>query len=97
MVGRFINADNLVDNRGLNTQNLFQYCENNPIMYADYSGDLFGLLLLGGLVGAMLLLGGCAASPAPAPSTPSQQPRKLLQHHPCHRRPPVLLLLPLLH
>ncbi len=36
--GRFASADNLLDNRGMTTQNLFQYCSNNPVMHVDTSG-----------------------------------------------------------
>lgn len=36
--GRFLSADNLLDNRGMTTQNLFQYCANNPVMHVDTSG-----------------------------------------------------------
>jgi len=33
---RMLNADAVVDNRGLITQNLFQYCGNNPVKYLLY-------------------------------------------------------------
>lgn len=38
LICRFMSADSLVDNRGMVTQNLFQYCANNPVMYSDTSG-----------------------------------------------------------
>ena len=38
VVGRFINADGLVDNRDINTQNMFQYGVNNPINNFDLNG-----------------------------------------------------------
>ena len=42
-VGRFINADGLIDNRGVGTtQNMFQYCGNNPVNYADPTGMCHG-------------------------------------------------------
>ena len=49
--GRFLNADSLIDtSAGLAGYNLFAYCANNPIVYADSSGqwiesvfDLFSL------------------------------------------------------
>ena len=54
--GRFINADGLIDNRGVITQNLFQYCGNNPIMHADPSGHIFGLALIVIVVVAAIVL-----------------------------------------
>ena len=36
--GRFINADGLVDNRTVGSQNLFAYCFNNPVNMEDYTG-----------------------------------------------------------
>ena len=39
-VGRFINADGQL-NGGLLGYNLFAYCENNPVMYIDPTGELF--------------------------------------------------------
>ena len=77
-VGRFLNADGLVDNRGLNTQNMFQYCGNNPVMYADPSGQLFGLIVLGVLgVGLIIGLSSCSSTPALAPSTSASLPETI--------------------
>jgi len=74
-VGRFINGDGLVDNRGLNTQNMFQYCGNNPVMYTDPLGQLFGLISLGVLgIGLIIGFSGCSPTPAPAPSTSALAP-----------------------
>lgn len=39
-LGRFINADSLIDNTGTITQNLFSYCGNNPVNYIDPDGHL---------------------------------------------------------
>ena len=39
----FINADSAIDNRGINTQNLFAYCGNNPIAKVDSSGTAWTL------------------------------------------------------
>ena len=81
VTGRFINADGLIDVRGISTQNMYQYCGNNPVIYADSSGKLFGLIALGLLaVGVVVGLSGCASSSTPAPtqnssaSTSSQAP-----------------------
>ena len=39
--GRFVNADGMIDDRGVITQNLFQYCGNNPINFCDPSGYIY--------------------------------------------------------
>ena len=39
VTGRFINADSLIGaNRGMDGNNLYAYCGNNPVMYCDPSG-----------------------------------------------------------
>ena len=43
--GRFINADSLIDNRGLNTQNLYAYCGNNSVNNRDDSGQFWDIAL----------------------------------------------------
>ena len=58
-VGRFLNSDSLIDNRGVITQNLFTYCGNNPVNNADSTGHLFGAVI-GGIVGG--ILGGLTAA-----------------------------------
>ena len=70
---RFLNADTLIDNRGIITQNLFQYCGNNPVNNADLSGNLFGAIVGIGLVviGMVATLSGCSSKPATTTSTPS--------------------------
>jgi len=72
-IGRFINADSLIDNRGIITQNLFQYCGNNPVNSADPSGNLFGAIVGIGLlvIGMVATLSGCSSKPAASPSKPS--------------------------
>ena len=45
-VGRFINADGQL-NDGLLGYNLYAYCENNPVMYADRIGESGTLTLIG--------------------------------------------------
>ena len=37
-IGRFINADGLIDDRGPGNQNMFAYCLNNPVNKEDPSG-----------------------------------------------------------
>ena len=37
-IGRFINADGVIDNRKTISHNLFVYCMNNPIIYRDLAG-----------------------------------------------------------
>ena len=59
-VGRFISPDNVnyLNPESINGLNLYCYCMNNPIMYADPSGHVaisIGLLLaIGGIVGAAI-------------------------------------------
>ena len=82
--GRFVNADSVVDNRGLTTPNLFQYCANNPVNFADFNGHLFGAVLVIGLLTiGMLMLSGCdntgstaSTSSVATPSIPSTSPSK---------------------
>ena len=59
-IGRFINADGYVSTgQGLLGNNMYAYCNNNPIMYVDYSGDFPVLLtvilvtstVIGGVLG----------------------------------------------
>ena len=41
-VGRFINADGYVSTgQGLIGNNMYAYCNNNPVMYVDPTGELF--------------------------------------------------------
>ena len=64
VVGRFLNADGLIDSRGHVTQNLFQYCGNNFVNYLDPSGN-FAITLSSGLVLAGTLLAMYVAQHAP--------------------------------
>ena len=53
---RFLSPDSLIDNRSVNTQNLFSYCANNPVKNSDISGDFFGTIIgavVGGIVGGV--------------------------------------------
>ena len=49
--GRFINADSLIDNRGVHTQNVFAYCGNNPISNVDDDGQFLGAIAIGFAIG----------------------------------------------
>ena len=55
MVGRFLNADGLIDSRGHVTQNLFQYCGNNFVNYIDSSGNFAIEIASGIFLGGALL------------------------------------------
>ncbi len=46
--GRWLNADspNFLQFDNINGMNLFAYCNNSPVMYADPSGCLLGLVLI---------------------------------------------------
>ena len=73
--GRWINADGLVDNRGLITQNLFAYCANNPVTHVDTSGQFFVPLLIIAFVAlcvAAVTLTGCSSSRTSAPISTTQ-------------------------
>ncbi len=61
--GRFISADGLIDNRGATSQNLFAYCNNNPVNMADPTGHL-PFFLVTGLIGAVAgaIIGGVRAA-----------------------------------
>ena len=49
--GRFINADSLIDSRGVHTQNVFAYCGNNPISNVDDDGQFWGAIAIGFAIG----------------------------------------------
>lgn len=42
-----------MDNRGVNTLNLFAYCGNNPVNNEDSNGHLFGTIV-GGIIGGII-------------------------------------------
>ena len=56
--GRFINADTVeyLDPKSINGLNLYAYCQNNPVMYVDYSGTSVTAILIG--LGLLTLAGG---------------------------------------
>ena len=53
---RFISADDVeltrVSPMALSDKNLYAYCDNNPIMRRDTSGELWGFILAGAAIGA---------------------------------------------
>ncbi len=75
--GRFINADGIVDNRSLSTQNLFQYCANNPVNNTDSSGQAWyhwaiaAAVVVGCAVAVVATAGGAAAGIAAVASVAS--------------------------
>ena len=76
-----------VDNRGIVTQNLFQYCANNPIMYSDYSGKLFGAIVKAffAVIGSISMLSGCTSensSESLKEPTPLQPPKQSIPEEP---------------
>ena len=58
-VSRFINADStdaVLSANGLYDQNLFAYCDNNPVMRTDMGGEIWNLIVggaIGGFIGAV--------------------------------------------
>ena len=66
-VGRFLNADSVeylgADGSPL-SYNRYVYCGNNPVMYADPSGHLFGLITIGVLAFMFTPIGGTVAQAA---------------------------------
>ena len=60
-IGRFISPDSLGylgANGDLNSYNLFAYCSNNPVMYADPSGhSIIAAIIIGAIIGASIGFG----------------------------------------
>ena len=52
-IGRFINADTYTttDADGLLSTNMFAYCENNPVVRSDATGEIFQALIVGAALG----------------------------------------------
>ena len=68
VMGRFVNADGYVSTgTGLMGHNMFAYCNNNPVMYVDPSGEFLGVALGALLIGAVAILTSCSAEPEPEP------------------------------
>ena len=62
--GRFINADTLdyLEPENINGLNLYAYCSNNPVMYADPSGHIaISTLIILGLIAVGAVVGGTVA------------------------------------
>ena len=53
-MGRFINADALVaTGQGLLGNNMFAYCNNNPVTYCDPNGESLIGAIIGGAIGCI--------------------------------------------
>jgi len=53
--GRFLNADGYVTTgQGILSYNMYAYCNNNPVMCVDKSGDFFEWIVLGIVVGCLV-------------------------------------------
>ncbi len=92
VTGRFVNADGFVSTgQGLMGNNMFAYCNNNPVMYVDPNGQFFGAVALALIAGAtMAFLSSCSAKskepePEPEPSPePSPEPEPQPQPDPVY-------------
>ena len=64
VTGRFVNADGFVSTgQGLMGNNMFAYCNNNPVMRADPDGEPWGVV---GLIAVgLFLLSGCSSDSKP--------------------------------
>lgn len=55
-LGRWISADDILDDRAIHTLNLFPYCGNDPVNNQDSNGHLFGTIcgaVIGGIIGGI--------------------------------------------
>ena len=55
-LGRWISADDILDDRAIHTLNLFPYCGNDPVNNQDSNGHIFGAILgavMGGIIGGI--------------------------------------------
>ena len=64
-VGSFLNADGYINANGdILGFNMFAYCSNNPVMYADFNGDfIWTILAIVAIVTLSITLGSCDRSP----------------------------------
>ena len=64
--GSLINADGLVSTgQGLIGTNMFAYCDNNPVMRMDPSGEFWGAVAIIAVVGFVVASSaGCSANPS---------------------------------
>lgn len=55
-IGCFINADTYTttDADGILLSNMFAYCENNPVMRSDPTGEIFGEIIGGAILGGVI-------------------------------------------
>lgn len=54
-LGRFVNSDSLASTgQGFLGHNMFSYCNNNPIIREDESGAFWGVIIGGGIAGALV-------------------------------------------
>lgn len=61
--GRFINADKHIDtNAGIYSNNMFAYCNNSPLVQANYSGEAPVAILVGIVAGIAILASGCSSN-----------------------------------
>jgi|GEM_PF-4546258 len=57
MLGRFISADSIVQAPlDPQTLNRYSYCRNNPVLFVDPSGNIFGIddIIIGAIIGAVI-------------------------------------------
>ena len=64
MMGRFINADSYASTgQGIIGYNMFAYCNNNPIMFVDYTGHGPIAWLIVAALAISIGLSGCSSQP----------------------------------
>jgi len=63
VTGRFINADGYVSTgQGILGNNMFAYCNNNPVMFTDPTGEMSALAIVGIVVGVIAVAVAVAAT-----------------------------------
>lgn len=53
-IGRFINADGVVDNQDVSTYNLYAYCANDPVNNKDEEGERVAAIIAGAVIGGII-------------------------------------------